>query len=168
MARGAIKSASNNSPSNSSSESNDDVIKIQKLLKSQWEERLKLFQQQNNQSKQSFSGQTSSKNILRKARLQLNRKTLLKIRKPESFHHLFSQNNENTKNEHKQSQLKSNSIDSFIDSFIDLLQNASLCPAVSQVTSRVQSATQQSIIRMCNADMDSSAVNRVQSFSRDF
>ena len=59
MARGVIKSASNNSPSNSSSESNDDVIKIQKLLKSQWEERLKLFQQQNNQSKQSFSGQTS-------------------------------------------------------------------------------------------------------------
>lgn len=117
MARGAIKSTSNNSPSNSSSESNDDVIKIQKLLKSQWEERLKLFQQQNNQSKQSFSGQKSSKNILRKARLQLNRKTLLKIRKPESFHHLFSQNNENTKNEHKQSQLKSNSIHSYINSF---------------------------------------------------
>jgi hypothetical protein len=31
----------------------------------------------------------SSKNILRKARLQLNKKTLLKIRKPESFQNLF-------------------------------------------------------------------------------
>jgi putative alpha-1,2-mannosidase len=114
MARTATTKSANSPESSSASESKllldrDEVAaKIQKLLKSQWEERLKRFnvqqqQQQQQQQKveksseenshypqQKLSLQKSSKSILRKARFQINKKTLLKIRQPENFQNLFT------------------------------------------------------------------------------
>lgn len=121
------------------------AAKIQRLLKSQWEERLKQHDMQLSKKERSSSAeqpsdyvnhnnklsqddkskdnckslQKNSKSILRKARLQLNKKTLLKIRQPESFQNLFDFQQENVNNKNNSNSVTPNLLSS----------NSSLCEA---------------------------------------
>lgn len=87
---------------------NDKVVaKIERILRSQWEGRLRWSNSENSQcvpsnknvgsnehfatAQQKASAQRQSKNILRKARLQLNKRTLMKLRQPSSLRKLSEQ-----------------------------------------------------------------------------
>lgn len=117
-----LSEASVGSASPTSSSKEEDVkledkvaAKIEKLLKSQWESRLNKVNKNSpslplsstRRNRDVQQTQRHTKNILRKARLQLNKRTLMKLRKSESFLNLSSDHEDKTTNQIQKASKKS-------------------------------------------------------------